>query len=134
MGRIIVDAERHPRVHIRFDGAVDDDAFRRYLSEYSAQTLERGGPYTVLLDARAAGSTPSRQRRAQADWMRDNAVELARLCQGAAFVIDNVAIRGILTAILWIQKIPMPHVVVRSVDEGEAWLDEQMAAAQAQAR
>ena len=53
--------------------------------------------------------------------MRDNREVLARQCVGNAFVISNPLVRGVLTAILWLQPLPSDYIVVGTLKEAEAW-------------
>lgn len=120
MGSITVDTSRAPLLFVRFDGGVDDDAFRAYLGQLTAW-LDRGERYAIVLDARTATPPPAAQRRMQADMMKSEHTRLNKLCVGGAFVIPSPLVRGALTAILWIQPLPWEHTVVADVETAEAW-------------
>lgn len=127
MGSIVVDSSRAPLLLVRFDGAVDDDAFRGYLQELTAW-LDRGQRYAIVLDARTASPPPAHQRRMQADMIKAEAKRLKQLCVGGAFVIPSPLVRGALTAILWIQPLPWEHTVVADLEAAEAWARNRLAA------
>ena len=121
MGSVEIDESRWPLVTVRFEGIVDDETFRAYL-EGLAGLLRRGESYALLFDARHADRTPPVQRKMQAEWMQAHEAELRRLCVGTAFVITSPLVRGVLTAVLWISPMAMPHTVVSTVEEAERWL------------
>lgn len=116
----LVDPSAFPLVRITLEGTIDDDAFRRYLDECTL-LLNRGLPYAIVMDASRAGSAGSPQRRMQADFMREHHDRMRTFCMGCAFVIDSMVVRGMMTAVLWLQPMPCPHVVVSRVVEAESW-------------
>lgn len=118
---VTLDFSSPPIVEIAIVGLVDDADFRRYLDDVFSP-IAYGNPYALLFDARRAGLASARQRRMQAEGIRQHELGLARHCRGAAFVIDSAAIRGALTAILWIAPMPMDHVVLDSMGEAREWL------------
>lgn len=124
MAHITIDDSRSPLLVIRYVGIVSDDEFKRYLDEMKA--IRSRGPGVAVLDATGSGSTPATQRKMQADWLRRNREMLRRNSLGTAFVIPSAAIRGVLTAILWISPLPSPHIVVSTYDEGERWAIERL--------
>lgn len=127
MNAIEIDDARYPLVVVRFVGTVDDKAFGDYID---AMTRIRGrGANVAIFDATHAGAVSPRQRRMQSDWLRDFAPELEKNSLGTAFVITNRVIRGILTAILWVTKIPGPYVVLPSFSQAMIWAEEQLDAA-----
>lgn len=128
MGSIETDSSRLPLLVIRFTGVVDDVAFDRYL-EQTRERATSGKRYAVLADATNAGVATAPQRKRQADFIKAHRELLAHVCVGNAFVIPNPLVRGVLTAILWLQPLPYDHVVVNGVADGEAWCRKRLAAA-----
>lgn len=120
-----IDQSRAPLMVITSEGGASDAEFDRYLAEMTAMlgTLPR---YAVLMDARAAARPPATQRQKQAAWMKQHHDELARYTVAMAFVIDNPIVRGALTAILWLQPMPMPHKLFARVADAERWLVERL--------
>jgi hypothetical protein len=112
-------------IWIRFEGALADDQIDDYIARLD-ETIARGRKHALVFDALAATSPSTKLRKSQADWIGRNATTLARLHRGAAFVIDSLPIRAALTAIMWFQPLPMPHVVVKTLDEAEAWVHRQI--------
>ncbi len=120
MGSIHVDDSNSPLVVVTFESAVDDEEFERYLARLDA--LWRHKMRRVLVvDATRAARTPATQRRRQADWMRVNEELLRSYAAGFAFVINSPLVRGALTAILWLQSLPSPFIVVSTLPEAERW-------------
>lgn len=120
MGSIKFDHSDFPLVRVTFVGDATNEEFAAYLAEMGQLFLRRK-PNATVLDAREAGMTPATQRRMQAEWIREHEDDLRRFSRGTAFVISSPVIRGALTAILWLQPMPQPHVVVATVAEAEAW-------------
>lgn len=121
------DESRSPLVVITSRGSTTDPDFESYLAKMIA-TLSLKRRYGVLFDARDAERPTPAQRRRQAQWMKEHAPLLKQYSVGMAFVIDKAIIRGSLTAILWLQPMPMAHTVCATVDAAEAWLGERLKA------
>jgi hypothetical protein len=119
---IIVDDSRRPIVTVRFIGSVTDEEFHAYLREMEERVLGRKQPYVSIYDATLAVPTPATQRKMQAEWLRQHRDILVRCSLGVAFVIRSPLVRGVLTAILWMQPLEWPHVVVPTVADAEAWV------------
>src|SRR4051812_27874594 len=78
-GSIVIDTSHAPRIRVTSVGTIGDEAFRAYLNEYT-RVLEAGRKYGVVFDALKAGVPSAHQRRLQADWIRDHAPVIAKLC------------------------------------------------------
>lgn len=126
MGEYQFDDSHHPLVVVRFLGVLTDDQFAQYLDDLT-RNLERRQKTVVILDARRSGATPAAQRRMQADWLKEYEPLLRQYTLGTAFVISSRVVRGILTAILWVQPLPSEHVVVSTLAEALAWASERFA-------
>ncbi len=111
-----------------FRQRVSDADFDEYLRAYDG-IVARGEPWVSIFDARDVRPLDSRQVRRQADWIKRNAESLRTLNLGIAFVIPSPMIRGVLKAILWIQPLPQPHVVVADMGAAHAWCKLQLEAA-----
>ena len=120
MSSIEFDDSRFPIVRVTFVGVVTSEEFERYLDSMTKLLLRRQ-MNVMVLDASRAGLSPPIQRRRQAEWMKEHDAELRRYSKGTAFVITSTLVRGALTAILWLQPMPTPHVVVSTIEEAETW-------------
>ncbi len=132
MGSIVVDDSRRPILVVRFEGLVSDAEFETYLGDMEAQ-LKPGERVCTILDARVAGRAPPRQRKMQADWLARNAARLRQCSVGSVFVITSPLVRGVLTAILWLQPMPVAHAVVATMEEAERWANARLAEAKSPA-
>lgn len=115
-----VDESQWPMVVFRFRGEPTDEDFEAYLRAMES-LYERGERFAILFDARGTVQLSAKHRRRQAQWLKDNAERIRRFNVGSAFVIDSAFVRGLLTAIFWIQPMPSPHTVTETLAEAEAW-------------
>jgi hypothetical protein len=118
---IEIDESRAPLVLVRFVGDVSDAQFERYLAELGAHVRARRGKTVTIFDMTLAPSAPGAHRQRQALWVAEHAEALARTSLGSVFVVRSTVMRAALTAILWAQPLPQPHVCVATLAEGEAW-------------
>ena len=81
----------------------------------------KGEPYAVIVDLLRAGTPTPRFIRVQAAAQRQHFQAIAEHCTGIAFVINSPMLRGALRAILYLQSLPCPQTVVKTIEEAEAW-------------
>jgi hypothetical protein len=117
---------RYPLVILNVHGSgIEDAEFASYLSELGEQLAraERANEHLALIidTLGATRAAPASQRRMQADWVKTNFERSRDHCAGVAFVINSPLVRGILTAILWMQRMPNPHCVFATRESAEAW-------------
>jgi hypothetical protein len=122
---ILIDETRFPIVVVEFFGTPTDRQFGEYLTGMT-QVLDRASPYALIMDATRSTSTPAKQRSLQAEWMKANHAKLERYSVGTAFVMTSPVVRGMLTAILWLQPLAAPHTVVATRREADVWVREQL--------
>ena len=120
MPSITLDESRWPLVIVRIVGTPTDDELDAFLAE-STVRLQRKEIQVSIIDVSRADRAPATQRRKQADWMRDHESLLRRRSAGMAYVITNPMVRGVLTAIMWLQPLPVEHTVVATLEEAERW-------------
>lgn len=116
-----------PVVVVTFVGESTDDEFDGYLSRMSGEIERASGPVATILDGSRAGATPAKQREKQARWLRQNAGLLRRKSAGTAFVITSPIIRGVLTAIFWIERPSHEYTIVETLPEARRWVNLQLA-------
>lgn len=97
------------------------------ISERSTRLPERAERYTVIVDLSQAGTPTPRFVRLQAKAQKLRYEGLQTHCAGIAFVIRSPMLRGALRAILHLQSLPCPQVVVASIPDARAWTTEQLA-------
>lgn len=122
------DESRSPLLVCADRGKTTDAEFESRLALMGA-TLSRQQRFGILLDTRGADRMTPKHRHMQAQWNAANAAALKQYCLGMSFIIDSAIIRGVLTAILWVQPLPMPHSVFATYDPAEAWIIERLTAA-----
>ncbi len=123
-----IDTSRHPIVTVRFSGYISEPEFDQYLAAMT-NVINRSEKTLTILDARHAIRNPASQRKKQADWLKTHEARLRQYSLGTAFVITSPFVRGVLTAILWLQPLPNDYTVVATLEEAEAWAARQLAAA-----
>lgn len=126
MGSYHIDQTKWPIMVVTMEGTLTDQEFDQYLLDMAA-TFSKGERVGVIIDARKSLATPSNQRTAQANWMRQHEATLKTRTAGMAFVMTSRLIEGIFRAVLWMQPLPCPHKITGSMDEAIKWLEEQLA-------
>lgn len=74
-----------------------------------------------IIDVRVARPPTPSQRRLVADWIKANTDAMTRSSRGIVFVMDGAIARGILTALLWMSRLPVPHEVTSELDDAVRW-------------
>lgn len=105
---------------VTFHHPPSDEEFTAYL-EHLSELYRRCQPMSVVIQTLHDSSVPLQQRRIQAQWIREHEKDLRRWSQGTAFVVTSAVVRLGLTSVLLLQRLPMPHVVVKTLDEALAW-------------
>jgi hypothetical protein len=117
-----VDDSNFPEVLVTFTGEkADDENFTCYLEEVKA-TYERKQSLMILFDATKATTPNIKYQKQQADWLKENEHLMHDYCKGTAYIIPNAIIRTVLKGIFAFQTQPVPHKVVKTIEEARAWL------------
>jgi hypothetical protein len=124
-----IDVSRLPVVVVRFSGLATDAEFDEYLVSMTRLIVERKQKSVTILDARQSGRSPATQRKKQAAWISAHENLLRQYSLGTAFVITSPLVRGVLTAILWLQPLPSDYTVVGTMAEAERWAHERLRSA-----
>jgi hypothetical protein len=125
-GRAVIDASEPLLLRIQFIGPLSDEVFEAHLREYAGYI--RRGPYAVVYDSRLSVLPPATQRKRQAEWIHLHLETIRRNCLGLAFCASSPWIRGVVTAVFWMQAPPAPYVVTDTLAEAERWVAERLAA------
>lgn len=124
--KVEIDRSRFPIVLLKYGAEGFSDAeFRDHLDDIVGITKE-GHPIAFISDIQQSPPPPATQRRMMADMLREHADSFSSACRGWAQVTSSSLTRGILTAVSWLQKSPMPTRVFSAVEEAQAWCDEQL--------
>lgn len=119
---IVIDDERRPILLVRFEGSSTDAEFEAYLAAMLRLGIDRKEKTVTIFDSRVDTTSTAKQRKMQADWLATHREALKRYSLGSAFVIPSTLLRGALTAILWLQPLHAPYVVVSTLEEAETWV------------
>ena len=107
-GPITVETATWPLVVVTFRGAPGDGELADMLAEY-ARCLARREPFFAVNDALGLAIAPNAaQRKLIAAGMKQSAEAARRWLVGAAAVISNPILYGVITAINWLSPFPCP--------------------------
>jgi SpoIIAA-like len=120
MAQTTFDHSQAPVIVIHLHGEMTDDEFRDYLAE-TLRIMLASDKIVLMVDAREAAGASRAQRRMQADWMKANETVTKAHVVAMVFVVNSAFIRGILTAILWLQPLPIPHQVFKKMPDAMSW-------------
>lgn len=125
-----IDESNFPLVTITFTGEKStDDNFSQYLKDMG-EAYRHEKLFIILFDTRNAVFPALRHQKMQADWIKENDQMIKDYCLGTAYVMPNLMIRTVLKSILSLQKQAVPFKVVKTMEEGSAWVKEQLEAKQ----
>jgi hypothetical protein len=105
-------------------GMQSDRGLDAWLDEYEAlltAARDRGYKLVELLDISRAAPLTAKQRRTQADWNSAHEALMQQALLGVCFVASSVVMRGVITAVLWLKPMPVPHAVCAEIDQAVQW-------------
>ena len=123
-----MDESAWPLVRVRYHAKPTIEELDESLERLDAM-YQRDGWRVLIIEVDAGVTLDAALRRRQADWMTRQRATIQRGCAGIAFVLPSRLLRGMLTAILWIQPLPAPHRVVGTTEEAETWCHARLAEA-----
>lgn len=89
----------------------------RAMQKHSAQGVRA----VVIVDLSDAPHITPRQRRLVGEWRAEVRDLTSQIAVGMAMVVTSQTVRGILTAISWFQKEPVPVCYVKTLAEALRW-------------
>ena len=116
---VTVDDTAWPIVVVSIVGSLseaEEDTFVTTTTGFPA----RGDDYVAIIDLTDAGIPSGRFIRHQAQAQKEHRAALHERCLGVAFIIQSVMLRGALRAVLHLQSLPCPQLVVQSREEARA--------------
>jgi hypothetical protein len=109
---LLMDAGAYAATDAELEGALD------YVTQVYRACLAAGEKCAHITDiSRATNIPPATQRRMAGEWVKQNRELMRVACAGGGAVTPSAIIRGIVTAIYWIQTPPTPQVIVATLDE-----------------
>jgi hypothetical protein len=103
---------------------IDQDSFY----EQAEALLAKGERFASMHDVRFAGRMDAVRRRVFTEWVRRHETALGRQVIAHAVIVGSSLQQGVITALRWVMKIPMPMQVFTDPHEGRAWLKERVSA------
>ncbi len=102
-----------PVVVARRTGSMNAEHMRAMMGDFRRALEAAGEKIALVYDAgsSAAGRPDAASRRVAADWFREQHDLLVQCCAGFDFAFPSPISRGVLTAIFWVQKPPVPTAV-----------------------
>lgn len=97
-----------------------DEALASILQGLEA-CLARGSPYVLIFDLSQSGVPTAVQRATLAAHIRKNKSRSQRWVRGIAVVAPSPIVRGMLTAIFWLEPLGVTHEVLSTVAEARNW-------------
>ncbi len=121
-----IDSSEFPIIKVVFTGeAATAENFPIYLEEVK-QNYASEQPIAIIFDATKAVFPGITYQKMQAQWLKDNEQLMKNFCKGTAYVIPNLIIRNVLSAIFTFQKQPVPYLVCSTNTEAVAWVKKQL--------
>jgi hypothetical protein len=125
MKTMTVDEGQWPIIIVRYAETVDEsefDALLACIDEKLERAAREGRKIGLIYDNRSNYRASPRVRSKQAAWMKKRAALMRGQLVGVAFVFTSALVRGVLTAVLWLTDMPMPHLVASTMAEAEDWV------------
>ena len=126
---IVIDTGCFPVVYTMFGKGVTDEDVDRYLLALE-DVHRKHTRFFMFVDALYGASLSAPQRRRIAQWSKDNFEVSHRFCIGAVVILNSSVMRGVITAIWWIQPPPTKHEVCNSPASGIAKMLQMFATAE----
>lgn len=113
---------------LRFPADVDDAGTQDFIDASEAWLRELDQPVAWLIDCRdlKASSAPAHRRKMLADYEKRVAQFSKKYFVGGAFIIDNSLVRGVLTAIYWINPPVYPYKIFATEEQAREWACQQL--------
>lgn len=112
-----------------FISKATDSEYADYLEEYTRKMWEavrQYGRVVNIIDTTTwKGSTPT-QRQMHSEWIKANQHVIRDHAAGIAFVIKSPLVRGGLTAVLWLARIPAPVKILPTKSDALRWGNAQL--------
>ncbi len=124
----VVDASNAPIVYVRVVAEPDDEGFSRYISDVGGAFRELD-KFALIFNTGDLNRFPAKYREILNQWLVDTEAEFKGRWVSSAFVIKNRLIRGVLSAIYWMNRPYYEHCVVSSDEVAWEWTCSRLSAA-----
>lgn len=114
------DRSEWPVVRFRFIGRMSSEDISRYLVD-STEIVNGSERYACIMDGTTMLVPEVEFVRRQARWMEEHREAMRRVNVGVALVAPSPLVRGLVRAVLYFQKIPVPSVVFDGLEDARHW-------------
>ena len=125
-GHIEIDDSAWPVLLIRYP---DDSAPGQYAEMLARRSryFDRRERHVIVHDmSRSRVSNSHDNRRLQMEWLKREEARIREWSLGTAFIINSTPLRLILSVMLHLRPLPMPHLVVPQLQEARPWVETQL--------
>jgi hypothetical protein len=112
---ITFDDSLWPLLVIRLEGTMTDTDFESFLAR-ALTYVRRGERYVIISDMGRVDLFSAHQRQLQADWTRVHDATLRERVIANATIVSSAPMRLVLSLILHLKAMPMPHLVASDMD------------------
>ena len=98
------------------------DADIEIFLQKNIELLERNTAHATIVDMSEVVQANPNQRKMAAAFVRENRAALQRLRICTAFVVPSPLNRGIVTAVMWLQRPPYKFTLVPTLRDAQAWV------------
>jgi len=124
------DESRWPIVIVKtpsriMDASAFDEHCRKAFGYY-----DRGESFALVFDVRESPPLPAEQRRAIAEITDRRSAQHPNVTMVTAIVVASAVQRGVVKAITWLTRQPVPVEIVTTVDDAVIWCQRALAAPQ----
>ena len=120
------DDQHDPLISMHIHGWLTDVELSRLLDDLE-RLVSRGQAFAAVLDSTGLRVPDVGHVRKLATWFKQHYEPTASCHRGLACVITTPMIRGTLGALLQLQTMPMPVIVVETREQGVRWATERLA-------
>jgi hypothetical protein len=122
------DESRWPIVIVKTPPHVVDAATFHEECKRAFGYYERGEAFALIYDVRESPPLPAEQRRIVAEFTDRYSAQYPNVRMVTAIVVASAVQRGVVKAINWLTRQPVPVGVVGTVDEAITWCQHALAA------
>ena len=116
-----IDLEGSPAATFVFPARPTDADIETFLRK-NVELLERNISHATIVDMSEVVEANPNQRKVVATFVRDYREELKRLRTCTAFVVPSPLNRGIVTAIMWLQRPPYDFALLPTLADAQKWV------------
>jgi hypothetical protein len=113
-----------PLTYVGMSANVQDREHKKDLANFRAalnEDLRADRKTVVILDLRRSSALSTSQRWMTGVWMKEVAPLFESTTFGTVFIVESALVRGVLSALLWVQPKGTPYALVADLDSAVLW-------------